>query len=400
MPVLKIDALLTVSIAFLVLLLGAYIQKKVTPLKRFFIPAPVIGGLLFSIILSFLSYFEIVVFKFDTSAQRIFMVVFFATIGFSASLRFLYASGKVVIILFLSLCLLVCLQNFLGISLAHMLGHTSAFGLANGSITMVGGHGTGVAFSEILEHEFNLQCAATITATAATFGLISGSLLGGPIARHLMKLKHFNLKPEKDAVHPDVEKSDEDRTISICKHGIFNAITVIAIAIGIGELLSSWIKSYGVILPEYIGAMFVAALLRNVSDFSNVFEIKHNELQIIGAIFLSLFLAMALMQIQLLLLAKLAFSMLIILMAQIILVILFARFVIFNALGRNYDAVVMSCGCVGLGLGATPNAIANMEAFTAKNYPAPQAFFAVPIAGSVLIDFFNAGTITTLLNFF
>ena len=399
MTILKVDALLTVSIAFFVILIGIYIQKKSKLLQKFCIPSPVVGGLLFSIILSCLHYFEIVIVTFDNSPQRIFMIIFFATIGFSASLRFLYNSGKTVTILFFSLCLLVCLQNFLGISIAYFLGHNSAFGLANSSITMLGGHGTGIAFADILENEFNLQYATTIIGTAATFGLISGSLLGGPIAGQLMKLKGLNLKPQKYTARPSTDKNKTDPNIFICKDGLFNAITLTAIAVGIGSPLSSWIKSYGIILPEYVGGMLVAALLRNISEFSKTFNINHNELKAIGDIFLSLFLAMALMQIQLLLLTKPAFfSMFIILTSQTILVVLFARFFIFKVLGKNYDAVVMSCGCVSLGLGATPNAIANMQAFITKHYPAPKAFFSVLISGSVLIDFFNAGIITTLLN--
>ncbi|MBK2126383.1 sodium/glutamate symporter [Fangia hongkongensis] len=398
MITLESNALLTIAISILVLLAGIFIQKRVNILSRFFIPPPVVGGLLFSILIAILAYFELLHIHFDSSAQNYFMLIFFATIGFSASLRFLFIGGRTVIILFVCMCILVILQNLLGVSLANLLGLSSAFGMANSSVTMVGGHGTGIAFSQILEDNFGLKSATTITAAAATFGLIAGSLSGGPVARYLMK--KYQLKPKEDAVHPDTRKSNEDRVLSICQHGVFNAVVMIILAIGIGSLFSAWFESMNIILPPYIGAMLAAAIIRNLADATDIFEIKDTELQMLGAISLSIFLSMALMQMKLLSLVSLALPMLLILFAQLILVVLFARFVIFRALGKNYDAAVMTCGTVGLGMGATPNAIANMEAFTAKNYPAPQAFFVVPIVGSVLIDFFNAGAITTFLNIF
>ena len=395
---LSINPLMTTAIAILVLLMGVYIQKRVNILSRFFIPPPVVGGILFSIVLAVLNYFSILHINFDASAQQYFMLIFFATIGFAASLKFLFIGGRAVLILFLCMCVLVILQNVLGVSLANLMGLPSAFGIANGSVTMIGGHGTGLAFSPLLENQFGLDNAATITAAAATFGLIAGSLTGGPVARNIMK--KYQLKSHKDAAHPDTKKSNEDRLLKICQHGIFNAVVMIALAVGLGSLVSAWFESMNITLPNYIGAMVIAAILRNTSDFSDWFEIKHTELQVLGAISLSIFLAMALMQLKLLQLISLALPMLLILFAQLILVIIFARWVVFYLLGKNYDAAVMTCGTVGLSMGATPNAIANMEAFTAKNYPAPQAFFVVPIVGSVLIDFFNAGIITTFLNIF
>ncbi len=396
---LQINNLLTIAIAILVLLVGIFIQKRVNILSRFFIPAPVVGGLLFSILVAVLSYFDYMHINFDASAQQYFMLIFFATIGFAASLRFLFIGGKAVLILFACMCLLVILQNSLGVSLAMLLDMPTAFGLVNSSITMIGGHGTGLAFAGTLQNDFGLQNAATITAAAATVGLIAGSLSGGPVAKFLMR----KYKPEVTGAKMDAEslkKLQLHKPSKISQEGIFNAVIMIALAIGFGSIFSAWFKSLNIILPDYIGAMLAAAILRNCSDMTDWYEISHTELQVLGAISLSIFLSMALMQMKLLALVNLAIPMLVILLAQVVLMVLFAIFVIYKLLGKSYDAVVMTCGTVGLGMGATPNAIANMDAFVAKNRPAPQAFFVVPIVGSVLIDFFNAGMITAFLNIF
>lgn len=393
-----INPLMTLAIAVFVLLVGMYLQKRIAILEKFYIPAPVIGGLLFSMITAVMVYFQWVNIQFESGAQGIFMVAFFATVGFSASIRFLIQGGRMVVLLFLCIALLVVLQNLLGISIAKLLGMTVPFGIANGSVTLVGGHGTGIAFSGILADNYGLLNATTLTAAAATFGLISGSLMGGPVARYLVR--KYDLKPPQDVFHRPSEKTDKKPQLKISESGIFNAAIMIIIAIGIGSLFSAWVKSRGIVLPDYIGAMLVAAILRNVSEYTGWYPVKQNEITVLGGISLSLFLAIALMQMKLLSLVSMALPMLVILICQVIMMVLYARFVIFNVLGRNYDAAVMTCGSIGMGLGATPNAVANMEAFTRQNFPSPQAFFVVPIVGSFLIDFVNSGTITLFLNMF
>lgn len=398
MITLNINPLMTLAIAVFVLLVGIFLQRRITILEKFYIPAPVIGGLLFSIITAILLYFQWIQINFDSAAQNIFMVAFFATVGFSASIRFLIQGGRMVVLLLLCIATLVVLQNLLGISLAKLMGLTVPFGLANGSITLIGGHGTGIAFSGLLADNYGLLNATTLTAAAATFGLISGSLMGGPVARYLVR--KYDLKPPQDAFHKASDAPKQKPQLKICEHGIFNAAIMIIIAIGVGSLFSAWVKSNGIVLPDYIGAMIVAAILRNVSEYTGWYEVKQNEITVLGGISLSLFLAIALMQMKLLSLVSMALPMLVILLCQVLMMVLYARFVIFNVLGRNYDAAVMTCGSIGMGLGATPNAVANMEAFTRQNFPSPQAFFVVPIVGSFLIDFVNSGTITLFLNFF
>lgn len=398
MITLHINPLMTLAIAVFVLVVGIYLQKRIAILEKFYIPAPVIGGLLFSIITAIMVYFQWVNIQFESGAQGIFMVAFFATVGFSASIRFLIQGGRMVILLFLCIALLVVLQNLLGILIAKLLGMTVPFGIANGSVTLIGGHGTGIAFSGILADNYGLLNATTLTAAAATFGLISGSLMGGPVARYLVR--KYNLKPPQDIFHRASEKATEKPQLKISEKGIFNAAIMIITAIGLGSLFSAWVKNQGIVLPDYIGAMLVAAILRNISEYTGWYQVKQNEITTLGGISLSLFLAIALMQMKLLSLVSMALPMLVILICQVIMMVLYARFVIFNVLGRNYDAAVMTCGSIGMGLGATPNAVANMEAFTRQNFPAPQAFFVVPIVGSFLIDFVNSGTITLFLNMF
>ncbi len=389
----------TILMAVVILLVGRFLQSRISILSKFFIPAPVIGGFLFSVIFSGLHYFQVIDFVFDAFLQKMLMIAFFATVGFSASFKFLKIGGKTVCLFLVCAATLVILQNVLGVSLAWMLGQSGAFGMATASIPMTGGHGTAAAFGPLLENKFNLANGSSITIAAATFGLIAGSLLGGPIGRRLMA-KH-DLKPNEKllkAAHVEIDLN-EDKVLKISEHGMFNAITNIAFAIGVGSVISYWFDYYSWIMPEYIGAMFAAAFIRNLSDYSGWFMIKDNEVTVIGNMTLSLFLAMALMNMNLISLANLALPMLIILCGQVLMMGLFAYFITFRVMGKDYDAAVMAVGHCGFGLGATPNAMANMEAFTAKNYPSPQAFFVLPIVGSLFIDFINSGVITTFLNF-
>ncbi len=389
----------TLLMAVVILIVGRWVQTRVSVLEKFFIPAPVIGGFIFSVIFSLLAYFQVIHLEFDAFLQKMLMIAFFATVGFSASFKFLRKGGKVVMLFLLCASILVILQNVLGVSLAWMLGESPAFGMATSSIPMTGGHGTAAAFGPLLEGKFFLESGSSITIAAATFGLIAGSLLGGPIGRRLMK--KYNLKPNEKELKEAHVASDlnEDKQLKITEHGMFNAVTVIAFAVGGGSVISYYLNSYALVMPEYIGAMFAAAFIRNLSDYSGWFKINDNEVTVLGNITLFLFLAMALMKMNLISLVDLALPILVILFAQVLMMGLYAYFITFRVMGKTYDAAVMAVGHCGFGLGATPNAMANMEAFTAKNFPSPQAFFVLPIVGSLFIDFINSGVITAFLNF-
>ena len=391
----------TMLVAVIVLLIGRELQSRIKILKKFFIPPPVIGGIIFSIFVTISHCTNFLVITFDTHLSTVFMFIFFSTIGFSATFSFLKKESTIVLLFLACAIGLVILQNLLGVSVALLMGKTSAFGMATASIPMTGGHGTAAAFGPILGNHFGIENAGTISIAAATAGLFMGSLIGGPLGRKLM-LK-YNLKPEYEFEKVLLDENNkkilmEEKEFKITEHGIFNSVFAITFAIGIGAFVSYAINSIGLIMPGYIGAMFIGAVIRNLSDSTKLVKIYSNELEVIGNISLSLFLVMALMNMQLWVLIDLAFPIIVLIAVQVILMYFYAYFVTFRVLGKNYDAAVMACGHCGFGLGATPNGVANMEAFTALNYPSPQAFFVLPLVGALFIDFVNSGVIAIFLN--
>ncbi len=404
MKTIPIDMMLSLLIAVLVLLGGKFLQSKIKFLQRFFIPAPVIGGTIFSIFTATAYYCKWFEFQFDNSTENLFMVAFFTTIGFSASLKFLKRGGKLVFLFLICAVGLVICQDVVGVGLALALRQSPLIGLLTASIPMTGGHGTAAAFGAQIAKEFGLPSAPEIGIAAATFGLIAGSVIGGPVGKKLLTKYHLKLSPEeikkaredaREAAGEDWHSTEEE--MNITETGIFNAVAIISIAIGIGQIVSMGVKATGIIVPGYIGAMLVAAIIRNITDHWGKFKLSFNELQVIGGISLELFLAMALMEMKLWLLSSLALPMMIMLAGQVVLMIFYAYFITFRIMGRDYDAAVISCGHCGFGLGATPNAVANMEAFTEKNYPSPTSFFVLPLVGALFIDFMNSAVITVFL---
>lgn len=397
MHVFQMDNISTLLIAVLVLMVGKYVRTKVEVLRKFFIPVPVIGGIIFAILTLIGHYSQTFEFSFDGTLKSLFMIAFFTTIGFMASLKMLAKGGVQVVIFLVVATALVILQNIVGVSLAKVFGLNPLFGLAAGSVPLTGGHGTSGAFGPLLE-QAGAAGATAVAIASATYGLVAGCLIGGPIGKRLMN-KH-NLKPSEEMLkeeHADV--TNEDQKVEVTEHSFFNAVTVIVISMGLGSVLVGWLKQAGITLPIYIGPMLVAAVIRNVSD-SMKKELQHKEITIIGNTSLSLFLAMALMSMRLWDLAALAVPLITILLVQTVLMAAFAYFVTFNVMGRDYDAAVMACGHCGFGMGATPNAIANMESFTSANYPSFKAFFVIPLVGALFIDFTNASIITFFMNMF
>ena len=375
------------------MLIGRWIKRKVPFFEKFFIPAPVIGGTLFSLLLLYGHTSETFTIEFDSGIKNLLMVAFFTTVGFSASLRILKKGGVGVALFLLAAVILVILQNILGVSMAKMFGINPLLGLAAGSIPLTGGHGTSGAFGPYLE-DLGATGATVVAVASATYGLISGCLIGGPIARRLM-IKN-NLKPTEGANGMDASLLGEDHPIS--EDRIFSAVVYVGIAMGIGTSINPILKEHGIVLPMYIACMVIAAIMRNIVDGMKK-ELPFNEIGIVGNISLSLFLSMALMSMKLWELAALAGPLVSILLVQTVLMAIFAYFVTFNIMGRDYDAAVMASGHCGFGLGATPNAMANMETFTAANGPSIKAFFIIPIVGSLFIDFCNAAVIQSFANF-
>lgn len=384
-----------VAVAALVLLLGRFLVSKIELLRRYCIPEPVAGGVVFALVHLGVRQAGILQISFDATLQTFFMTVFFCSVGFTACFRLL-KKGGLQVILFLAIAAVMCvLQNGLGAGIAGIFGLDPRLGLATGSIPMVGGHGTAASFGPVLE-KAGVVGANAVAIASATFGLVAGCMIGGPIAvSHIKSKKLHSVESATGANEVTVDKNEV--TGAIDSKRFLDAALYLAVAIGAGTIVSVWLGKL-MTFPSYIGAMVVAAIIRNVVDATGK-DMPMEEISTIGSFSLSLFLGLAMMGLNLWQLADLAIPMVVMLVAQTILMIVFAYFVVFNLLGRNYDAAVMTSGFCGFGMGATPNAMANMQAITNKYGPAPTAYFVVPLVGSLFIDFVNTLIITTFATF-
>ncbi len=401
----KLDMIQTLALASVVLFLGYGIRKRIAVLDRFNIPAPVIGGFLFAALSLVLRQTGLVSFEFDTTLQPPLMVAFFTTIGLGASLKLLRVGGPQVLVFWALATVVAISQNLLGVGLATALNVHPFLGLISGSITMTGGHGTGAAFGKLLEEQNGFNGAVTLAMAAATFGLVSGGLLGGPIATLLVRRRGLaTAGPGAAGAAPTIEPNALDDEIDTEPAGdaptaytLLKTMAVILVAMALGTVLSGWLKQY-LTLPGYIGAMIVAAGFRNTFDATGAVRLNQRVVDDLGTVALSLFLAMALMSLKLWELLDLALPMLVILVAQVGFLGLFSYWVTFQIMGRDYDAAVMAAGHCGFGLGATPNAVANMRSVVERFGPAPRAFLVVPMVGAFFIDFSNALVITGFIN--
>ena len=405
--VFKLDMVQTLALAAVILFIGYGVRRRVGVLNRYNIPAPVIGGFLFAAVALTLRLQGVVAFEFDTTLQTPLMIAFFTTIGLGASLALLKVGGPQVLLFWVLASTLAAVQNGVGVLLAKGLGVHPFLGLIAGSITMTGGHGTGAAFGKLMEEQFAFSGAVTLAMAAATFGLVSGGLIGGPVAtaligRHRLKTPgagagSANSAPDVEAMGLESEIDTEPAGEAPTAYTLLKTITVILVAMWAGSLLSGWLGRY-VTLPAYIWAMIIAALIRNGDEVVHRLRLDQRVVDDLGTIALSLFLAMALMSLKLWELLDLAVPMLVILTAQVTMMAAFAYFVTFRVMGRDYDAAVMAGGHCGFGLGATPNAVANMEAIVERFGHAPRAFLVVPMVGAFFIDFTNALIITAYIN--
>ena len=391
---LHLDMYQTLAIAVLVLLLGRFLKKKINFLEKFCIPAPVVGGLLFAILTCVLYGTGIAEVSFDDTLREVCMVFFFTSVGFQANLKVLKSGGKSLIV-FLGLVVgLILCQNFLAVGMSKVLNLDPLIGLCTGSIPMVGGHGTAGAFGPVLE-DFNVSGATTLCTAAATFGLITGSLIGGPIGKSLVEKKNLitTAVAEDDSLLVEDEKKHTRHT-SMYAAAVFQLI----LAIGLGTIFSWLLTKTGMTFPIYIGAMIAAALFRNIGEYSGKFTIYMGEINDIGGICLSLFLGIAMITLKLWRLAALALPLVILLSVQVLLMFIFARFIVFNVMGRDYDAAVLAAGTCGFGMGATPNAMANMQAICDRYAPSVKAYLIIPLIGSLFADFLNSLIITFFIN--
>lgn len=378
----------------LVLILGQFLKKRINFLEKFCIPAPVIGGLLFAVLTCVCYSLGIAEFTFDDTLREVCMVFFFTSVGFQANLKVLKSGGKSLFIFLGLVVVLIVSQNFLALGVSKLLHLDPLVGLCTGSIPMVGGHGTAGAFGPVLE-DFDVKGATTICTAAATFGLIAGSLIGGPIGKRLIDRKKLldTAVAEDDSILVEDEKKHERHT-NMYAAAVFQLI----IAVGIGTIISELLTKTGLTFPIYIGAMIAAAVIRNIGEYSGKFDIYMGEINNLGGICLSLFLGMAMITLKLWQLAELALPLIILLSAQLILMMLFTYFVVFNVMGRDYDAAVLSAGTCGFGMGATPNAMANMQAICDRYVPSVKAYLIIPLIGSLFADFLNSLVITFFIN--
>lgn len=353
-----LDMYQTIAVAVIVLIAGAFLKKRISFLQKFCIPAPVIGGLLFAILTLVLYMTGVAVIDFDDTLKEVCMVFFFTSVGFQANLKVLKSGGKSLIVFLFLVIMLIVMQNFSAIGLANLIGLDSLTGMTTGSIPMVGGHGTAGAFGPVLE-DFGVQGATTVCTAAATFGLIAGSLMGGPVGNRLIKKHNLiaTIKTEDDSLLVEEEEKHE-RHFSMYAPAVFQLI----IAVGLGTVVSDLLSLTGMTFPIYIGAMIVAAIMRNIGEYTGKITIHMGEINDLGGICLSLFLGIAMITLKLWQLADLALPLIILLAGQVVLMFIFTYFVVFNIMGRDYDAAVLAAGTCGFGMGATPNAMANMQA--------------------------------------
>lgn len=387
----------TLAIAALVLLIGRGFVARVELLRKYTIPEPVVGGLVAAVLVALLYAFGVEV-TFDTSLQPGLMLAFFATIGLGADARLLAKGGLALVVFTLCVVGMLFMENIVGVGAARAMGVDPLIGLIAGSVTMAGGHGTGAAWGQRFADIFGVTEAPAVGLATATFGLVMGGLVGGPVSIRLIKRLEargapLGLRASEAMTHDAAEAS-----------GPFTAdrltvtIMLIAASAAAGTALVQWTDNAVFTLPPFVWTLLVGAVLRNVLAFARLHVVDGYALNFAGAVALSLFLAMALMNLRLWQLASLAVPMIVILALQALAVAVYTSVITFRAMGANYEAAVLVAGQCGFGLGATPTAIANLQAVCARYGVAPQAFILVPVVGAFLIDIANAIVISLFVN--
>jgi ESS family glutamate:Na+ symporter len=417
----ELDMIQTAGIGALALIVGMVLTRRVAFLQKFCVPSPVSGGIIFSLItLMLYGWFDVVV-SFDGTLKDVFMLAFFTSVGFQSDLKVLKQGGRLLIIMLTLLVVIIAMQNLMPMGIARLMGVDPLIGMASGSISMTGGHGTAAGFASVLE-SMGLSGAGTIGMAAATFGLISGSMIGGPLAERIIrkKLTHEQIQQQDDDdVDPAMAgiESDEASPTGRAKRVSTNeqefqqyakASYCIILVMGGGTILSWLFAKTGITFPTYFGALILAAIVRNTLGFvsykRNGKRVKAEKLLdmeriiSVGNICLSLFLGMAMISLKLWELQSLALPLIVILVSQVLMMALFAYIVAFPLLGRDYDAAVLCAGICGFGLGATPNAMANMSAVCYKYHYTVKPFLIVPIIGAMFADLINTGIISIFLN--
>ena len=384
----------TIALAVIVYYLGQFIRDRVNFFQKYCIPSPVIGGLIAAAIVTTLRATGAMIIEMDTTLQTVCMLIFFCSIGFNARWKILKKGGIGLIIITIAVAVLCTIQNSFGALMMKVFNLHPLLGTAIGSVPLVGGHGTSAAFGPLIE-EMGVPAAASASVAAATYGLIAGCMIGGPIARlrilQLQKSGKFKLSDTAEAAETSAKKPLVEKKLML-------AVALLLVSVGAGQIISTIIGKL-MTFSAAVGSLAAGCIVRNFCDAKQI-ELPDEEIEMTGNITLQLFLSMAMMSMKLWELVDLAVPMIVTLLLQTVLCGLFAYFVIYNIMGRDYDAAVMASGVCGFGLGATPNAIANMSAVVSRYGPAPRAFLIVPIVGSMIADVVNSSVITVFMNIF
>ena len=420
MTSIELDMIQTAGIGALALIVGMILTRKVAFLQKFCVPSPVSGGIIFSFLsLALYGWCDIEV-SFDGTLKDVFMLAFFTSVGFQSDLKVIKQGGRLLVIMLTLLVVIIALQNLMPMGITRLMGVDPLIGMAAGSISMTGGHGTAGGFASVLEG-MGLHGAGTIGMAAATFGLIAGSMIGGPLAEKIVrtKLTHEQMQPQDEDIDPAMAgiESDEASPTGRTKRVSTNeqefqqyakAAYCILLVMGGGTLMSWLLAKTGITFPTYFGALILAAIVRNTIGFVSYKDdgkwenaeklLDMERIVSVGNICLSMFLGMAMISLRLWELQSLALPLIVILVSQVVMMALFAYFVAFPMLGRDYDAAVLCAGMCGFGLGATPNAMANMSAVCYKYRYTVKPFLIVPIIGAMFADLINTGMITLFLN--
>lgn len=398
--ILNITMVQAVALAIATYWLGVLIKRRVHFFERFSIPTPVVGGMLCAIVLSTLEYLGLIKVHFDGTLQTLLMLGFFTTIGLMASVKLITQGGKILVTFLIAVTVLAVLQNLVGIGAAELLGIDMHYGILAGSVSMMGGLGTSAAFGPYFEQTYGITGGTALAITAATFGMVAALIIGGPFGEWLIR----RYRIETPANHPEeplhvpteVEASVQDEKSGAkptFTHELMKAVSIVTICLAIGSVVSDFLGHY-ITLPAYIGSMIVAAIVRNIGDFSGAYKVTGKGLDAVADICLVLFVTMAVNSLKLHELVHLAGPLVIMLALQTLLMLLYAWFVLFLLLGRNYTGVMLTVGGIGFSMGATANGLANMQAISEKYGACPQAWLIVSVVGAFLIDLINALLIT------
>ena len=390
----SIDALESFLIAFLVLFIGHLVNSKIPVLNRFNIPEPIIGGLIIAIAIAVL-HFEGISLEFSLPLQQILMLMFFSTVGLAASYTQLIKGGSKVFLFLGVASIYIIIQNIVGVGLANALGLDPLLGLIAGSITLSGGHGTGAAWAQTFQDSYGISTLGLAMA-AATFGLVMGGIIGGPVAQRLIAKNNLESEYGAGTNHHDqfpelvtYNELEEDKITG--KRILETLFILVGCAVGAGYAQQAvatmgftWLH-----IPDFVYALFLGVIFTNAGEVTKTYKVNTEAVDILGTVALSLFLAMALMNLKLWNILDLALPLLVILMVQTVVLALFSYFVTFKIMGSNYDAAIIAGGHCGFGLGATPTAVMNMGSLVTRYGPSPQAFMVVPIVGAFFIDIVN-----------